>query len=69
MAFGARSAARAEEREDAGLFPICFLELILCSTPRCNFLFKVEQNEGFFFFQRDSFKRLFTDPLVTVTLL
>lgn len=23
----------------------------------------------FFFFQRDSFKRLFTDPLVTVTLL
>lgn len=52
MAFGARSAARAEEREDAGLFPICFLELILCSTPRCNFLFKVEQNEVFFFLSK-----------------
>lgn len=51
MAFGARSAACTEERKDAGLFPICFLELIVCSSLRCNFPFKVEQKEIFFSFK------------------
>ncbi|CAM9459600.1 unnamed protein product [Bubo scandiacus] len=44
MASSDRPAARAVERKDADLFPICFLELIR-STSRSNFPFKVEQHE------------------------
>jgi len=52
MASGTRPAARAAERKDADLFPICFLELIIRSALRSNFPFKVEQHEVCFLSER-----------------